>query len=265
MFWNEKVCWITGASSGIGEALAQEVIQRGGRLIISARSEEKLNAMAEKWNQPERVLVLPMDMGNHDQIDALVEKALQAWGRIDVLINNAGVSQRSLAAETDFKVMKTIMDVNFLGSAALSTAVLPHMIKQGNGIIAPVSSVAGKFSTPLRTSYSASKMALQGFYDGLRAEVYSKNIHVNFIVPGFVKTNISINALEARGEKHGKMDPNQEGGISSEKAAQIILKGLEQNKREIYMGIAPKVKLALFLSRNFPGILARMLRTAEVT
>ncbi|MDA3957708.1 SDR family oxidoreductase [Oceanispirochaeta sp.] len=264
MFWNNKVCWITGASSGIGKALAESIYLRGGRVILSARSAGMLNSLTADWEDKDRTLILPLDIGCHEELTQAAQKAQARWGRIDVLINNAGVSQRSLAAETDFEVMKTIMDVNFLGSAGLTRAVLPYMIARNSGIIAPVSSVAGKFSTPLRTSYSASKMALQGFYDGLRAELHSQGIHVNFIIPGFVKTNISINALKANGEKHAEMDPNQAAGISSEKAARIILKGLEKNKREIYMGIAPKVKLALFLSKAFPGVLAKMLRSANV-
>jgi len=264
MFWNNKVCWITGASSGIGKALALRIYALGGRVILSARNEERLNSLTSTWQDKEKYYILPLDMADHEALSRAAEKAIEKWGHIDVLINNAGVSQRSLASETSYKVMKSIMDVNYLGSAALTKAVLPSMIKQQTGIIAPVSSVAGKFSTPLRTSYSASKMALQGFYDGLRAELYEHNIHVNFIVPGFVKTSISINALNGEGEKHGQMDPNQDSGITPEKAAEIIMKGLERNKREIYMGIAPKVKLALFLSKAFPGVLAKMLRTVKV-
>ena len=264
MFWKEKVCWITGASSGIGDALARLFYRKGARVILSARSEEKLNVLCAGWDDPDRYMVLPLDMGAHETLEEAARMANSRWGRIDTLINNAGISQRSLAAETDFSVMKTIMDVNFLGSAGLTRAVLPYMIEQKDGIIAPVSSVAGKFSTPLRSSYSASKMALQGFYDGLRAEVYFQGIHVNFVVPGFVKTSISINAMNASGGKHGKMDPNQAAGISPEKAAEIIIRGLEKNKREIYMGIAPKVRMALFLSKALPGVLARMLRKAEV-
>jgi len=264
MFWNNKVCWITGASSGIGESLAEKIYARGGRVILSARTENKLRTITDKWPDKDRYFVLPLDMGDHESLPKAAKTATERWGHLDVLINNAGVSQRSLASETDFEVMKSIMDVNFLGSAGLTRAVLPGMIERQSGIIAPVSSVAGKFSTPLRTSYSASKMALQGYYDGLRAELHAHNIHVNFIVPGFVKTNISVNALNGTGDKHGVMDPNQESGISPDNAAEIILRGLEKNKREIYMGIAPKVRLALFLSRVLPGILARMLRTAEV-
>ncbi|MDC7241532.1 MAG: SDR family oxidoreductase [Spirochaetales bacterium] len=264
MFWKNKICWITGASSGIGEALAQKLYDAGARVIVSARSEDKLKSLCSSWEDRERWYILPLDVADHDNLASAAADALKHWGRIDALINNAGVSQRSLAADTDFSVMKNIMDINYLGSAGLAREVLPSMIEQGSGIIAPVSSVAGKFSTPLRTTYSASKMALQGFYDGLRAEVHDKGIQVNFIVPGFVRTNISINAMDGKGGKHGEMDPNQESGISPEDAALIIMKGIEKNKLEITMGIAPKVRLALFLSRNFPGILARMLRTAEV-
>ena len=264
MFWNNKVCWITGASSGIGEALAQKMYASGARVILSARSVDKLEEICGSWEDKDRWLIIPLDLADHNRLAPAAGEAEKRWGRIDALINNAGISQRSLAAETEFSVMKKIIDINYLGSAGLTREVLPGMISRGSGIIAPVSSVAGKFSTPLRSTYSASKMALQGFYDGLRAEVYDKGIQVNFIVPGFVRTNISINAMNGSGGKHGAMDPNQDSGISAEEAAEIIMKGIEKNKLEIYMGIAPKVRLALFLSRNFPGILAKMLRTAEV-
>ncbi len=236
----------------------------GARIILSARSEDRLREICSDWAESERCMILPLDMSAHDTLEEAVRRASARWGRIDALVNNAGVSQRSLAAETDFNVMKTIMDVNFLGSAGLTRAVLPYMIEQKSGIIAPVSSVAGKFSTPLRSSYSASKMALQGYYDALRAEVYFHGIHINFVVPGFVRTSISLNAMNGTGGKHGEMDPNQAAGISPEKAAKILARGLEKNRREIYMGIAPKVRLALFLSRAFPGVLARMMRKAEV-
>ncbi|MDC7232174.1 MAG: SDR family NAD(P)-dependent oxidoreductase [Spirochaetales bacterium] len=258
------MCWITGASSGIGEALAKMLYNRGARVILSARSEQKLEEICSSWDDKERFMILPLDMSDHDSLEQAAETACRKWKRLDLLVNNAGVSQRSLAAETDFSVMKQIIDINYLGAAGLTREVLPFMIKQGSGIIAPVSSVAGKFATPLRSSYSASKMALQGYFDGLRAEVHEKGIQINLIVPGFVRTNISLNAMNATGGKHGEMDPNQDSGISPEAAAEIILKGLEKNKREIYMGIAPKVKLALFLSRFLPSVLARMLRTAEV-
>ena len=265
MINNNRIYWITGASSGIGEALAEKAYTSGGRVILSARNSEKLEEICRDWKDRERYMILPLDMQDHSLLEESAEKAWSRWNGLDVLINNAGISQRSEAAETDFEVMKTIMDVNYLGAAWLTRCVLPYMIRQKSGTIAAVSSVAGKFATPLRSSYSASKMALQGFYDSLRAEVFRHGISVSLIIPGFVKTSISLNALEGSGRKHEKMDPNQAAGISPQEAANIILKGLSSRKREIYLGIKPKVHLALFLSRAIPGVLARMLRSAEVT
>ena len=265
MMKKNGVYWITGASSGIGEALAQQAYADGGKVILSARNEKKLEEICREWPDPERYMILPLDMQDHQQISGAVEKAWNRWEHLDVLINNAGISQRSEASQTDYEVMKTIMDVNYLGAAWLTRCILPYMIRQKSGAIGAVSSVAGKFATPLRSSYSASKMALQGYFDGLRAEVHRHGISVSLIVPGFVKTSISINALEGSGKKHEKMDPNQAAGISSEKAAKIILNGMIREKREIYLGIKPKVHLALFLSRVIPGLLARMLRSANVT
>lgn len=265
MVEENAVYWITGASSGIGEALAQEVYRRGGRVILSARNKEKLSEICLNWQDKDRWMILALDMSRHEEMEAAAETAWKRWKRIDVLINNAGISQRSPAIDTNYMVMKTIIDVNFMGSAWLTRCVLPYMIKQKSGAIAAVSSVAGKFATPLRSSYSASKMALQGYYDGLRAEVYNQDISVSLIIPGFVKTEISLNALEGSGNKHARMDPNQASGISPEKAARISLKGIAGGKREIFMGIKPKVRLALFLSRALPGILARMIRSADVT
>lgn len=257
------VFWITGASSGIGKALAEAVYARGGRVILSARREEKLRELSRGW-EAERVLLLPLDLGDHDGLAAAAERAFLRWERLDVLINNAGISQRAQAADTDYPIMKTLMDVNFLGSAWLTRCVLPYMLRQGGGIVAAVGSVAGKFGTPLRSSYSASKMALQGYYDSLRAEVFSQGIQVSLIVPGFVKTPISENALKGSGLRYGRMDPNQAAGISPERAAALILAGLARKKREILLGISPKLRLALFLNRFLPGLLARTLRSARV-
>ncbi len=264
MFWEDKVCWISGASSGIGEALAYEIHRRGGRVILSARSGEKLQKLTASWPDRERILILPLDVSRHEDFPAAVEKALAAWGVVDILICNAGISQRSLAAQTDLSAMKQVMDTNFLGSAGLCRELLPHMIRRKQGIIAPVSSVAGKFATPLRSSYCASKMAIQGYFDSVRAECHSQGIRVSMIIPGFVKTRISINALDGQGGHHGVMDPNQEKGIPPAQAAREILRGLEKNKREIHTGITAKVHLALLLNRFFPGLLNRMLRRVKV-
>ncbi len=260
---DKAVVWITGASSGIGEALAYEIHRKGGIVVLSARNREKLAKMAEKIGG-ERSMIVPLDMTDRTSFPFALEQVLEKWGRVDILINNAGVSQRAPVSETKISVIEKIMETNFMGPAALTSLIIPHMIERKRGYCLFVSSVAGKFATPLRSSYSASKMALQGFTDALRAEVYEDNIKVSLIVPGFVKTEISVNALEGEGQKHNLMDPNQARGITPSKAAGIIIRGIEREKREIYMGLVGKTRFALFMSRFFPGILARIIRKADV-
>ena len=259
----DKVVWITGASSGIGEALAYRISQMGGLVVLSARNQEKLEKIAEKAGH-EKCMILPLDMTDRDSFSFALERVIDKWGRVDILINNAGVSQRAPVSDTKIPVIERIMETNFIGPASLTSLVIPHMIQRKTGYCLFVSSVAGKFATPLRSSYSASKMALQGFTDALRAEVYDDNIKVTLIVPGFVKTDISINALEGEGQKHNVMDPNQARGISPDRAAQVIIRGIEKEKREIFMGLVGKTRFALFLSRFCPALLARIMRNAEV-
>jgi dehydrogenase/reductase SDR family member 7B len=263
MFVENRIVWITGASSGIGEALAYELHEKGARVILSARNREKLEEIAS--NLGDNCFVLPLDMMDKSSFGNGIKAVLHKWGKIDILINNAGISQRSLVADTDISVVEKIMMTNYVGPASLTGLVIPHMIEENNGYCLFVSSVAGKFATPLRSSYAASKMALQGFTDSLRAEVFKHGIKVSLIVPGFVKTAISLNALEGKGNQHGKMDPNQDGGISAEKAAKIIIRGIEKEKREIYLGMVAKTRFALFLSRFFPSLLAVMMRKVKVT
>lgn len=261
-----EVIWITGASSGIGEALATEAYKQGAFLVLSGRNKDKLEEMKKLFPDGEnRIQVLPLDLSRHEELTVKTEEVMKRWGRLDILINNGGVSQRSLLVETSSEVIQHIINVNFLGAAILSREAANIMTKQKSGYILLISSVAGKFSTPYRTIYSASKMALQGLCDGLRAELWKYNIKVSLVVPGFVKTNISLNALEGSGNSHGVMDPNQAAGISSEAAASIILRGIVKEKREIYLGMVTKTRIAMFLSRFFPGVLAKMLRTAKVT
>lgn len=260
----DKVIWITGASSGIGEALAKAAVKEGAKVVISARREDKLVKLKESI-ESEDILVLPMDIADFDSLQAKYENVIYKFGRVDILVNNAGISQRSLFAETDFSVMQKVMNVNYMGTAALTRIVVPGMIEQKSGYILALSSIAGKFSTPLRTIYSSAKMALQGLFDGLRAELYKHNVKVALVVPGFVKTEISLNAVEASGEKHGKMDPNQASGISAEAAAKTIINGIKKEKREIFMGLVPKTRIALFLAKYYPGVFAKIMRNAEVT
>ena len=251
----DKVVWITGASSGIGAACAQEYSKLGAKTIISARSVGKLEMLKDSLPSPSEILEL--DVTDIDSIEEKVQEAEMFYGPIDILINNAGISQRGLVEETGLEVDRKIFEVNFFGNIALTKAVLPKMIHNGSGNIVVISSVAGKLSTPGRSSYSASKHALHGFYDALRAEVKNRNINVNVICPGYIKTDISLNALNAQGEKHGAMDPGQAKGMSADECARQIISAVEKNKKEAFIG-RREANLA-FIRRIFPSIYYKLI------
>ena len=260
MSFNGSVIWITGASSGIGEAVALELAKRQNvKLVLSARREEELQWVAKQTGLPaSNVLVLPMDMTDFDNLTAHVETVRQRFGRIDYLFQNAGISQRSTVAKTDLSVYKRIMDVNFFGVVALTKAVLPIMLAQRSGHFIVTSSVAGKLATKQRSGYSASKHALHGFFDALRAETYDEGIRITIVCPGYIRTAISINALDSAGDKHGKMDENQEKGMAPDEFAQRLLKAVDAQKEEVYIGGSEIY--GIYLKRFFPSLLSRILR-----
>jgi short-subunit dehydrogenase len=246
------VFWITGASSGIGEATAMAAAKRGAKLVLSARRKEELERV--KANLPEsEVLVLPIDMEKPE-----VEAVLAHFGRIDLLFNNAGISQRSSVLDTKMEVFERLMNLNYLSVVALTKAVLPVMVRQNAGHILVTSSISGKLGSPLRAGYCGSKHALHGFFDALRAEVYDHSIQILMVCPGYIKTQISVNAVAADGSKHGKMDENQNQGISAEACAEAIIKGIESNKEEIYIG--RKEVAGIYLKRFFPSLLNKIVR-----
>ena len=257
-----KVVWITGASSGIGEALALEYAKQGAQLILSARTEEALNDVKQQCidagSQSADIFVLPLDVTEQASIDACLEKALAFAGRIDVLINNAGVSQRSTCLTTDMSTYRTLFEVDVFGQIALTKAVLPKMIEQGRGHIAVTSSVAGKIGVPFRTGYCAAKHAIMGFYDALRAEVAHQNINVSTITPGFIRTNVSKNALAGDGSAFGEVDDNIAGGMDAGDCAKVIVKGLNKAKKEIAVGKGIEMH-TLWLKRFFPNFLIKIM------
>jgi dehydrogenase/reductase SDR family member 7B len=261
----QKTIWITGASSGIGKALVAEATKRGANVILSARNTAALKKIRTDLGLTDaNSLIIPLDLKRYAHFDAAVKTAVKKFGAIDVLVNNGGISQRSLAHETDLKVYEEIMTVNYFGNIALSLAVLPAMRVRKSGIIATISSVAGKFGTPYRTGYSASKFALSGFYEGLRAENFKENIQVTIVFPGFVQTNVSLNALTGKGKKQGTMDSGQSAGISAEECARRTLNGILQGKNEVYV-TGFKEKFAVYVSRFLPSLFARIIRKAKVT
>jgi len=261
-FFDNKTVWITGASSGIGEALAQQLSLRGAHLILSARNTGELERVRQSTATPERHRVFPLDVSQPEQLAAKTAELLQQTDKIDVLINNAGISQRALANETDLEVDRRIMEVNYFGTIALSKAVLPAMIERGSGQIVAVSSLAGIFGTPLRSAYAASKHALHGFFDSLRTEVHGDNILITLICPGFVRTNVSLNALTGTGAPQGTMDNAQEAGMAADVFAQKMLRAIENQQEEAV--IAGREKMAVMLKRLAPRLLSYVMRRIDV-
>ena len=232
MSFASRVVWITGASSGIGEALARAMLAQGAEVILSGRRADALQALAAV--APERTLVLPFETTDYDRLPALVEQAWGWRGRIDLLINNAGISQRSLALDTSLQVYRQLMEVDYLAPVALTQLLLPLLVEQGSGQLAVVSSVAGKLGAPLRTGYCGAKHAVVGYFEALRAEVeQAYGIGVSVIIPGSVRTAIAANALEGGGNARGRSDANIDNGIDPDDAARTIIEGLSAGKHDI--------------------------------
>ncbi|MBL4643457.1 MAG: SDR family oxidoreductase [Flavobacteriaceae bacterium] len=264
MNFTNKVVWITGASSGIGKALALELSKQDAKLILSARNEEKLEAVKKACENDDMIKVLPFDLEDYTNLKSKVAEAINWFGRVDVLVNNGGISQRSLASETSVSVDKRIMDVNYLGTVGLTKALLPHFIKNKKGQFVVTTSIVGKIGTPLRSSYAASKHALHGFFDSLRAENHKNNITVTLVCPGFVNTNVSINALTGDGVPQNKMDTATKNGIEPNRFAKIMTKAILKKKEEVYIAGA-KEKLGVYVKRFFPKLLSTMIRKLSVT
>lgn len=252
--------WITGASSGIGAACAYRYAAEGARLVLTSSSAERLDAVAVKCRGvgAEEVTVLPYDFTCPDEIDTLVEKAWNAADGIDIVMLNAGVSQRTNVDDTSMEMIRKIMEINYFAPVAIAKALLPKMVGRGGGRIAVTTSIAGRFGFPLRCGYSSSKFALYGFFETLQAEYHKDGIKVTIVCPGRVSTNISRYALDKGGKPHGVMDPGQAGGMSAEAAARIIVKAVAKGKREVLVG--RKELLMVYIKRFFPGLCAGLAR-----
>lgn len=255
-----KTVWITGASSGIGEACAYRYASQGCRLILTSSSRKKLEAVADRCRREgaAAVRVLPYDLAEPDGIRLLSREAWNTFGGIDILFCNAGISQRTSVEDTPLPMVRKIMEVNFFAPVAMAEAVLPLMISNGGGRIAVTTSIAGRFGFPLRCAYSASKHALNGFFETLRAENSDKGISVTLLCPGRVRTNISFNALDKGGEKHAVMDPGQDSGLSAEKAAKVIVRAIDRRRNEVLVGRGELVMV--YIKRFFPDLCARLAR-----
>lgn len=259
---SKPVIWITGASSGIGEATAKKFSKEGYSLVLSSRKLNELQRVQEECAHPEDIRLLPLDLANSSDFDQKASEAIAYFGKIDIVLHNGGISQRSLIKETKLDVDRKLMEVNYFGTVALTKAILPHFIQRKKGQFAVVTSLVGKFASPYRSSYAASKHALHGFFDTLRAEQYQDGIAVTMICPGFIRTQVSINALTADGSPLGEMDEAQDKGMSPEACAIEIYEAIRSKKEEVYIG--GKETLAVYLKRFFPGIFSKILRKAKV-
>ncbi len=255
--------WITGASSGVGKALAIELSQYGAKLILSSRNQAALEQTKQSCQAANSHLIIPLNLEDTSHFDEKVQEVLSHCHRIDILINNAGITQRSLVKETELEVDRRIMEVNFFGTVALTKAVLPTLLEQREGRIIVVSSVVGLFSTPLRSSYSASKHALHGFFNALRAEVHDEGIKVQLVCLGAVNTNISLNALTGDGSRHGVMDQLQLNAMSAEQCARKIIRAIKVGNAQTI--IAKKEKLVVYLHRFFPSWFNVLIRKIKST
>lgn len=261
---SSKIFWLTGASSGIGEALAYELANKGAKVVISSRRKEELERVKSQCpsDNKNNIKILPLDLSKSETLKDVTEEAIKLFGHIDVLINNGGISQRSLGKETSEEVDRKIMEVNYFGTIAITKHLLPHFLERKQGHFVTVSSLVGKFGTPFRSAYAASKHALHGFYDSLRAELYKDNIDITLICPGFIHTNVSINALTGTGKNLGEMDQAQANGMPADVFARKMIRAMERKKREAYIG--GKEKYAVFMKRFFPGVFAKAVQKAKV-
>jgi short-subunit dehydrogenase len=232
-----KIIWITGASSGIGEALAIECAKEGAKLVLTSRRAEELDRVAGLTGLPkDSVMILPADLTDFESIPGLVNQVIGHFGRIDVLFNNAGISSRALALESPIDIDKKVMDIDYFSVIALTKQVVPGMIERGEGHIVVTSSVMGKIGTPLRSAYSAAKHALHGFFESLRIEVIDYNIKITMLCPGYIHTQVSVNAVTSSGDKFNKMSHNQLNGKDPRKFARVVIKGIKKDKLEIHYG-----------------------------
>jgi len=255
----DKVIWITGASSGIGEALALKLAKEEARLILSARRAEELQRVAKATGLTELdLMILPFDLKDTANASGLAAQVMNKFGRIDVLINNGGFSQRSAARETPEMLERELMEVNYFSAVNLTRAVLPYMLRQKQGQLVIISSIAGKFGFYLRSSYSAAKHALHGYFESLRLETEKQGIRTLLVCPGKIKTAVSLNAVLADGSKHKQMDPSHEQALSAEACAEQIIQGMLGKKEELFIG--GKEILMIRIRRFFPALFSRILR-----
>ena len=261
--FENRVAWVVGASSGIGAEIALQCNAAGGIVVLSARNEAKLKAVQSRLKFPEKSMILSLDLEDQTKFSEKTKTVIDAFGKIDFLYNNGGLSQRGEAASTALEIDRRIMEINYFGNIGLTKAVLPYMQKQKSGHIIVISSIAGKFGFYLRSAYAASKHALQGFYESVLLEEAKNNIFVTMAYPGKINTEISKSALNDQGEAHGKMDHNQETGMSAAVCVKKLLKAVTKRKKSILIG--NKEIWAVYIKRFSPALFWRIIRKQSPT
>lgn len=254
----DKVAIITGASSGIGKALAYRLAHKGAKIVLAARNLEELLTMEKDLKQISGTDVLSVrtDVTKELACKELIEQTFRTFGRIDILINNAGISMRALLADLDLNVIRKVMDVNFWGTVYCTKYALPYLIRSKGSLIGVIS-IAGYLGLPGRTGYSASKFAVRGFLNTVRVENRKKGLHVMLAAPGFTASNIRKTALNSEGKQQGESPRNESKMMTAEQCAAIIVKGIEKKKREIIMTFT-EGKLAVFLSKWWPCLVEKL-------
>jgi dehydrogenase/reductase SDR family protein 7B len=257
-FFNDKVVWITGASSGIGEAMAVAMASHGANLILSSRNVEELDRVRASCSSLERVKILPLDLSVPDSLAAKVGTAISFYGHIDIMVHNGGISQRSLVADTGIEVHRHVMELDYFSYVVLTKELLPHFTERKAGHFVVTSSVMGKIGTPMRSAYAAAKHAQHGFFDCLRAEVTPYQIKVTILTPGYIRTNISRHLATDKGYDVHSDSKDVNNGLTPQKAARQILRAIKKGSYESYIGKFGGEKIGLWLNRFTPGLFTRI-------
>jgi dehydrogenase/reductase SDR family protein 7B len=256
--FDNKVVWITGASSGIGEALAYTLSAAGARLILSSRRMDELERVKQACGDPAKVQLLQLDLADTASLDDKAAAAVKCFGHIDIMVHNGGVTQRGLVKETGMEVHRRLMELDYFSYVALTGALLPHFIERKAGHFVITSSVMGKIGTPMRSAYAAAKHALHGFFDCLRAEVVADNIKVTILTPGYIRTNISLFAVTNNAYGLAKPSENIDNGLPADHAAKQIMKAIKRGSFEPYIGKFSGERIVLWLNRLAPGLVTRI-------
>ncbi len=261
-YFQDKSVWVTGASSGIGAALVEALGAAGVRTLASARRTDRLEELERRHAS---VSALSLDLAECDLIGEVAARAWEQLGGIDILINNAGISQRSTFVEADPSTLERVIRVDLIGTMWLTHAVAARMKHRGSGHIVAVTSLAAMIPTPRRTAYAAAKAGLHGLFDAMRGELEPSGLSISLAAPGFVRTEISTHAVTETGAEHGVLDSNQEHGDDAASCAVEILVGVAKRRREFLVSMSPRLRIALLLRRHAPGLLWRILAKASVT